>query len=751
MPGQLEQDNVLKAKLDAILAGPAISKGAREWYSDLTAFLAEVKNASRAEVATPSFLKKVFDENPVASTGMGSVKVAGAIDNAEFRDWFASELTSPLPVDPAAAEGRLVGIYNQARDALAELCNRTPRLKLNRVLCSFYPEHFTTIADVGALCVLHEEMGGNRMDHPVHAHKAIRSRIDAVLGPVVESDQFAHVKRMCLPWYLFESLDTASSSDQKEAPPATPLALNPRPATLRRKGLTAMRGNFQALLGFLPELEDGVTREEFGNLMRQANPGLAAGSIPTAINVVAREFDLCRIDGTTYRLSARGLNLLESQDPDVLADHLLTRILGVDHVLKTLQRSPQTRAHLIAMLQRVNPGWTADYIPSAMLVWLSSLDVIVTVDRQFQLTERGRNWADQITWEPEFLPKPAETIAEVKEAMAGASMQIPAFQQVTENLQKLAAGKIAFDPSLVRQLHAGLWFHPVRHFAVLTGISGSGKTQLALKYAQALCGTDDEDKARVVVVPVQPGWYDPSPLLGYPSSIQESTYRGAPFLDLLLRAAADPERPYVAILDELNLSHPEQYLAPVLSVMETQGWLDLHSFSDETMLYPARVRYPANLAILGTLNMDETTHGLSDKVLDRAFTLEFWNIDVAAFPGWSTTTLPSDLRDRTRAVLVALAEALKDVRLHFGYRTIDDVLGYLTFHSSLESDSADTLDQVIYAKVLPKLRGENSAAFVSTLRKVEQILSAEKLNRCRDKVLSMQRDVEASGAARFWR
>ena len=47
-----------------------------------------------------------------------------------------------------------------------------------------------------------------------------------------------------------------------------------------------------------------------------------------------REFDLCRREGDVYRLSARGINLLETLDPDELSDHLLTKVLGIDHVIK---------------------------------------------------------------------------------------------------------------------------------------------------------------------------------------------------------------------------------------------------------------------------------------------------------------------------------------------------------------------------------------------------------------------------------
>ncbi|WP_374429372.1 McrB family protein [Ideonella dechloratans] len=754
MAGKLENDTALKGQLDAVQAGAAASKGAQDWYTKLAAFLAEVKAGIPDKLQDPEFLKKLWDENPIAATGMGSVKMAPALADADFRAWFAGELVKPLPADPAATEAHLTELYNGLRDRLKVLCGRTPRLKLNRVLCSVYPEHFTTVADPGKLLFLHKEMGGGASDHPVRAHKAIRSRIDALLGPIGGAGPLELVKRICLPWMVFDRISDDGTTDSSADPSEATAALKPLPAALRRKGLTSMKGGFQTLLGFLPELNEGVSKDEFADIIKQANPELAPSSLITNINVVSREFDLCKRDGDTYRLSARGINLLETQDPDEFADHLLTKVLGVDHVVKALEAAPQSKASLMSMLQGVHPGWTTDFAPSAMLVWLSSLGVIEAVDindkKLLQLTERGKRWAELVTWVPQSMPKQAETVAEIKAEVAD-QVKPPSFADLAKRLADRVAGKLVLDQSLVQQLHAGLWFHPVRHFAVLTGISGSGKTQLAQNYALALCAGEKEDQERVRVIPVQPGWYDPSPLLGYVNPIQESSYRSAPFLELLLRAAADPERPYVAILDEMNLSHPEQYLAPVLSAMETHGWLDLHQLGDDAVSVPKRVQYPANLAIIGTLNMDETTHGLSDKVLDRAFTLEFWNISVQDFPGWAATPLAVPLKEKTQAVLMALGESLSPVRLHFGWRTIDDVLNYLGFHASFAPDDATALDNVIYAKVLPKLRGETSLKFQKALQDTHKVLADHGLTRCCAKVKSMQDDLAATGSARFWR
>lgn len=111
-----------------------------------------------------------------------------------------------------------------------------------------------------------------------------------------------------------------------------------------------------------------------------------------------------------------------------------------------------------------------------------------------------------------------------------------------------------FPAERIAQLDAGPWANERRHFAVLTGLSGAGKTLLARTYGRAIAGGDER---HVCVVPVQPAWYDPSPLLGYVNPLKPDRYQKTEFLRFLMKAAGDPTNPYTAVLDEMNLSRPE--------------------------------------------------------------------------------------------------------------------------------------------------------------------------------------------------
>lgn len=283
-------------------------------------------------------------------------------------------------------------------------------------------------------------------------------------------------------------------------------------------------------------------------------------------------------------------------------------------------------------------------------------------------------------------------------------------------------------------------------------MSGAGKTVLARGYALGLWREELTPQEGLLTVPVQPGWHDPACLLGYVNPLDNEAYVRTGFLDFLLRASADPDRAYTVVLDEMNLSHPEQYLAPLLSAMETGDQIELHAQGSTISGVPATIAYPSNLFIIGTVNMDETTHGLSDKVLDRASVIEFWDIEVDKFPGWKNSQLSDVQTEKVQQTLKALVAALRPVRLHFGWRTISDVLGYI--REALRGNVIgfeNALDQAIYSKVLPKLRGEDSPRVQNAFTAVRKVLQETGLVQSELKVGELLDDLKYLGSARFWR
>ncbi|OJH33923.1 hypothetical protein [Cystobacter ferrugineus] len=161
---------------------------------------------------------------------------------------------------------------------------------------------------------------------------------------------------------------------------------------------------------------------------------------------------------------------------------------------------------------------------------------------------------------------------------------------------------------------------------LLQGISGTGKTSLPLAFSQAV----GADKHGYEVVEVQAGWRDRQDLLGYFNAFHRHYY-ATNFLQALYRAGtpAFADRPFLIILDEINLSRVEQYFADFLSALEQPENKRRLTLLNDPATEPPRLMVegrhlpiPPNVWFVGTANHDETTTEFADKTYDRAHIME---------------------------------------------------------------------------------------------------------------------------------
>lgn len=155
---------------------------------------------------------------------------------------------------------------------------------------------------------------------------------------------------------------------------------------------------------------------------------------------------------------------------------------------------------------------------------------------------------------------------------------------------------------------------------IFQGISGTGKTSLAKAFAKAMGGHCTD-------IAVQAGWRDRDDLLGHYNAFEKRFYE-RDCLQGLYRAqtGAYKNRCNIILLDEMNLSRPEQYFAEFLSALEKNDPRDRLISLSESQLPNApallvegrRIRVPHNVWFVGTANHDETTNEFADKTYDRA-------------------------------------------------------------------------------------------------------------------------------------
>lgn len=355
-------------------------------------------------------------------------------------------------------------------------------------------------------------------------------------------------------------------------------------------------------------------------------------------------------------------------------------------------------------------------------------------------------------------------------------------QQIVDHVwRSLAAEGLDFSKEQVADFYLAVRTKP---FVLLAGISGTGKSILARRFAAA-CGFP------APLIAVRPDWSDPSELLGYRDL--EGAFVPGRLIPHLVAAADRPDRPYFVILDEMNLARVEHYFADLLSVMETRrtvgdrvvtDTLDLDIGSETAfrcdaglaerlkgLLADRGLAVPSNLCVVGTVNMDESTHPFSKKVLDRAMTLEFVAVDLRAVPVREEPPTPisagaGDLDARHLSLsqvyagreaffqpaidlLVELNGTLAQASMQVGYRTRDEVCLFL-FHNAEQAllDEPVALDLAVYHKVLPRLQGGEEIR--DLLAAVHQILSSRGLSRCVRKIDEMQQRLERAGFTAFW-
>lgn len=246
-------------------------------------------------------------------------------------------------------------------------------------------------------------------------------------------------------------------------------------------------------------------------------------------------------------------------------------------------------------------------------------------------------------------------------------------------------------------------------FMLLAGISGTGKSRIVRKLAQASITKDLQKEydpksvekgfnrwelhkpANFELVQVKPNWHNSLEVVGYKSNIGSPHYEFTPFVEFVARAWKHQNIPFFLCLDEMNLAPVEQYFAEFLSAIEsrsiengeyetdpiikpfvefgevvcTQMIDHLVGKVDASKVVPGSIEaklverfktkgltLPPNLLVLGTVNMDETTFSFSRKVLDRAMSIVMNDVEYDKFFTGETENDMAEFDDATKKLLI---------------------------------------------------------------------------------------------------
>ena len=311
--------------------------------------------------------------------------------------------------------------------------------------------------------------------------------------------------------------------------------------------------------------------------------------------------------------------------------------------------------------------------------------------------------------------------------------------------------------SETKQLDANTTYLPyltalrTKPFMLLAGISGTGKSRIVRKLAQATnpktyANEDDRWKDNrpdnFELIQVKPNWHNSMDVVGYMSNIPAPHYVFTDFVRFLVKAWQHKDTPYFLCLDEMNLAPVEEYFAEFLSAIESRA-LDEHGeYTTDPIIAPFKefaqdvcedmlrqllgevhhtetnplaiqftergLTLPPNLMVMGTVNMDETTFSFSRKVLDRAMSIEMNEVNYDDFKEGKTELMPlltaqngllvnrpqkaCEVQERIESdkvidYLKAVNALLDGTPFKLGYRAANEAILYVSAHQDFANDN----------------------------------------------------------------
>ena len=298
-------------------------------------------------------------------------------------------------------------------------------------------------------------------------------------------------------------------------------------------------------------------------------------------------------------------------------------------------------------------------------------------------------------------------------------------------IQDIQSQGFYFPSRLIRSFHTSLKVQGISALVVLSGISGTGKSELPQLYAKYI-------GAEFLMLAVQPRWDSPQDLLGF-YNYMENKFKPTPLIQGIYqynRSAHLQNKIVLVLLDEMNLARVEYYFSEFLSKLESrrhhQANLEIDLGNLSGSIKPGTFQIPDQFLFVGTMNEDETTQALSDKVLDRSNVITFGQppklelgnlrksnlqdyslsgyLSYDRFQSWIKKPVSdSPIVKQVEKLLSKTNHIMGELGHPFAHRVYQSIVYYVVNYPEIEDVNSEAFKSAISdqfgQKILPKLRG----------------------------------------------
>jgi hypothetical protein len=331
-------------------------------------------------------------------------------------------------------------------------------------------------------------------------------------------------------------------------------------------------------------------------------------------------------------------------------------------------------------------------------------------------------------------------------------------EELVELFRNFAASKLKlyYTTNMIRLFISGL---SATKLVILQGISGTGKTSLAYAWGKFI-------KNDAIIASVQPSWRDRTELFGYFNEFTKKFNETEVLKAMYLAGYTDDV--YVTVLDEMNIARVEYYFAEMLSILEMPSrdeWIielvPSSWDSDPVKLIGGKLKIPGNMWYIGTINNDDSTFAVTDKVYDRAMPIDindkgqvFEPIDTEAMNINSSYLEGLFAEAKARYPLTQDMEnkindmddyVIKHFRIAFGNRIVKQMKDFVATYVACGGTEVDGVDYYIARKILRKFEQLNLAYIRDEIDPFIEFLDKsfgkENFNECKEYLLRLKKMV----------